>query len=123
MPTKSFIYFIFCCWVSNLSIVYAEPGYIVEHVDEIIIDPQLSLSGLVGQTLEKYPDYSLIVAMQNEANALNKRGNHWFAGATTASMYYKDDFIGTDTGTYEVEGAIEVPLWNWGQRDAGLQLA
>ncbi|MFK5947545.1 MAG: TolC family protein [Methylococcales bacterium] len=123
MSINSFVYILFCCWISICSIAYAEQKHIVDHVDEIIVDPQLSLSDLVSQTLEKYPDYSLIAAMQKEANALNQRGSHWFAGASTASMYYKDDFVGTDTGAYEIEGAIEVPLWNWGQRDAGLQLA
>ena len=123
MSIKPFVYILLSGWVSAFSIAHAESRYIVDHIDEITVDSQLSLSELVNQTLEKYPDYTLIAAMQNEADALNQRGSQWFAGAATASMNYRDDFIGSDTGAYEVEGSIGVPIWNWGQRAAGLQLA
>jgi len=123
MSIKPFVYILFSGWVSVFSIAHAESRYIVDHIDEITIDSQLTLSELVNQTLEKYPDYALIAAMQNEAAALNQRGSQWFAGAATASMNYRDDFIGSDTGAYEIEGVIGLPMWNWGQRAAGLQLA
>jgi len=123
MSIKPFVYILFSGWISAFSVAHAESRYIVDHIDEITVDSQLTLSELVNQTLEKYPDYALISAMQNEAAALNQRGSRWFAGAATASMDYKDDFIGSDTGAYEIEGAIELPMWNWGQRAAGLQLA
>ncbi len=103
--------------------VYAESRHIVDHIDPISVEPQLSLSTLISQTVEKYPDYALIAAMQNETEALNQRGSRWIAGAATASMYFRDDFIGSDAGAYELEGVIQVPLWNWGQRAAGLRLA
>ena len=123
MLIKPIIYFIFSSWMVYSTITYAKPKYIVDHIDQITIDPQLGLSGLVRQTVEKYPDYALIAAMQNETQALQQRGSRWIAGAAKASMYYRDDFVGSDTGAYELEGTIAVPLWNWGQRSAGLRLA
>lgn len=119
-------YFLCLCIFSSgfiVSIAKAEHSYIVEHVDVIYIDPQLTLSELVLQTLEQYPDYALIAAMHQESAALNERGSRWVAGALNAYVYYKDDFAGTESGAYEIDGAVSVPVWNWGQRDAGLKLA
>lgn len=110
-------------WGSFLATAQAEEVHLVDHIDVITIDPQLNLADLINQTLEKYPDQALIAAMLQESEALNQRGSRWIAGAPTVSIDYKDDFIGSDTGAYELEGAVEVPIWNWGQRDAGLHLA
>ncbi len=123
MSIKPFIYVLILSCGNLISMAKAENAHIVDHIDHIQIDPQLSLSTLIENTLEKYPDYALIAAMKQESDALNVRGSRWIAGAPTASVNYKDDFIGSDTGAYELEGAIQVPIWNWGQRDAGLRLA
>ena len=101
----------------------AEPQHIVDHVDLMVIDPQLRLPDLVMQTVEKYPDYALIAAMHQESVALQERGSRWISGAPQLQTYYKGDFSGTNLGAYEFDGSIQVPVWNWGQRDAGLQLA
>jgi len=123
MLNKSFVYMLVFSWGGGLSLVQAEEVHLVDHVDIIVIDSQLSLAGLVNETIEKYPDYALINAMKQEADTLKTRGNRWLAGAATASVYYRDDFIGGDTGAYELEGSVNVPIWNWGQRDAGQRLA
>ena len=101
----------------------AEQAPIVESIEVIEVAPQLSMGDLVMQTLENYPDYALIAAMQQESAALNERGSSWISGAPQLLTYYKNDFVGTDTGAFEFDGSIQVPVWNWGQRDAGLQLA
>lgn len=123
MPTFFFLSLFIVTLGSIPSSVQAEQSYIVEHIDVINIDPELTLSGLVEQTLEIYPDFARIAAMHQESAALNERGSRWVAGALNASVYYKDDFAGSQSGAYEVDGMVSVPIWNWGQRDAGLQLA
>ncbi len=123
MFIKPFITLLLLSGANLLATAKAEETHIVDHIDIITVDPQLNLADLINQTLEKYPDYALIAAMQQESDALTQRGSRWIAGAPTASIYYKDDFVGSDTGAYELEGAVEVPIWNWGQRDAGLRLA
>jgi outer membrane protein, heavy metal efflux system len=102
---------------------YAEEQHLVDHFDPITIDAQLTLSDVINLTLEKYPDAALIPALQEEAEALQRRGNNWLAAAPSAFFYYWDDTVGADTGRREIDGAIVLPLWNWGQRDAGQQLA
>jgi len=108
----------------NLPIaVRAENNYLVEHVDAIETSASLKLDDLLAQSVEKYPDYQLLIAMQEESNALSQRGNQWLAGAAQVYVNYKDDFAGSKTGAYEVDAGISVPLWNWGQRSTGLALA
>jgi len=123
MFVKPFIYAVLWSCLFGFSIAQAEEEHIVDHVDLIAFDPQLSLSDLINQTLEKYPDYALIAAMHQETDALQERGSSWISGAPQIQAYYKDDFVGSDLGAYEFDGTLQVPVWNWGQRDAGLQLA
>ena len=105
------------------AICQAENKLLVEHYDPIQVDPDLSLSGLIEQTLHKYPDTAIIPALKQEAEALQRRGNSWLAEAPNIVLYYQDDAPGSDFGARELEGAIELPLWNWGQREAGLNVA
>jgi len=118
----SLLWFFICLFV-NSTLSLAKQEHIVDHHHEISVDPQLTLTELVDITLEKYPDASIIPALQQEVKALKQRGNSWLAGALTASFYYRDDAVGNDTGNREIEGAIEMPVWNWGQRSAGQKLA
>jgi outer membrane protein TolC len=107
----------------NSTVSLAEQEHIVDHHHQISVDPQLTLAELVQITLEKHPSAAIIPALQQEVEALKQRGNSWLAGALTASFYYRDDAISNDTGNREIEGAIEMPVWNWGQRAAGQKLA
>ena len=101
----------------------ANEEHIVDHHDPISIDTQLALADVINLTLEKYPEGELIPAMQEEAAALQKRGDSWLGGAPSASFWYWDDTLGDDKGIREMEGMVGFPMWNWGQRDAGQNLA
>jgi len=103
--------------------VQAEESLIVHHIDTIHVNKALDLPTLLTQTVNKYPDFRLIDAIQQESTALNRRGRQWTAGAASVFVDYKDDFAGSQTGAYEVDGGVSVPLWNWGQREAALKLA
>lgn len=117
------IVWLFPIWLLISTPCLGEEDQIVDHHDPITIDPNLSLAELVNNTLEKYPDISLIPALQQEADALQRRGNSWLAGALNIALYFNDDGMADDVGARELEGAVELPLWNWGQREAGQQVA
>jgi len=123
MIVKPLIHTLVLCLIIGFGSVRAEEETIVGHVDLIIPDAQLSLSGLITQTVEKYPDFALIEALHQESETLHERGSSWVSGAPQISAIYKDDFAGSQLGAYEFDGSVQVPVWNWGQRDAGLQLA
>ena len=110
----------FTLWLL-ISVTCRANDHIVDHYDPITIDAQLTLSDLINFTLANYPDGALLPAMKEEAEALQRRGDSWIAGAPSASFFYRDGWVtgAAVTGSPEFEGAIEVPLWNWGQRSAG----
>lgn len=107
----------------STALSYAEPDYIVEHVDPISIDSQLTLPQLIEQTVAKYPDRLLNPALQQEADALKQRGDSWVAGASNISVQYLDDVVADNIGYKQITAQLDVPLWNWNQRSAGQRLA
>lgn len=92
---------------------------------DLSTDSELTLSDLVDLTLQNYPEGALIPALKQEAQALQRRGDSWVAGSLYASFYYRNSWVeGADaTGAPELEGDLEMPLWNWGQRAAAQNLA
>lgn len=109
------------CLTTALS--FAEPDYIVEHVDPISVDGTLTLSQLIDHTLTNYPDRFLNPALQQEADALEQRGNSWIAGASSVSVQYLDDAVADNIGYKQITAQLDVPLWNWNQRSAGQRVA
>lgn len=99
---------------------FADSAYVVEHRDPIETDAALNLSRLIDVTLEKYPDVTWLNALEEEAKAIEKRGNSWIAGAPLLSLRYQEASSGT---LHYIDGDVRVPLWNMGQRDAEQQLA
>jgi outer membrane protein TolC len=101
--------------------VYAKESHImVEHKDPIVVDNTLTLTKLIDSTLEKYPDISWLQALEDEVKALQKRSDSWTAGASQASLNYEEVTSGT---LHIINAGVQVPLWNFGQRDAEKNLA
>lgn len=105
------------------SLCFAHDHAVVDHHDRIQINKTLTLPQLIDLTLEKFPEQLLNLAREQEADALHQRGNSWLSGAPVLAMRYKDDLPGDDNGYREIEGELELPLWNWGQRSAGQAVA
>ncbi|NBV76185.1 MAG: TolC family protein [Methylococcaceae bacterium] len=95
----------------------------INHVDPIELDQNLSLSQLVEQTLEKYPDRLINEALQNQADAWQTRGDGWFAGSQALALDYNSDKVADDRGSREISGQLEFTIWNWGQRSAAQEIA
>ncbi len=102
---------------------HAQPGLIVSHIDPVQVDAQLTLPLLLEQTLKQYPEFQLQQARQQESAAIHQRGEAWLAGPVTLSASYLDDWLADDTGYREFDAQVEIPLWRWGQREAGQTLA
>lgn len=107
----------------SLAIVpaYAKDSHImVPHQDTITTDSSLTLPKLIDLTLEKYPDVSWLNSLEEEAKALQKRAYSWTAGASQASLNYEEVTSGT---LHVINAGVQVPLWNFGQRDAEKNVA
>ena len=113
--------FLVLLFITALAIAAEER--LVQHNDPVKINQQLTLSQLVDLTLEKYPDHILTQARVAEAKALQQRGNHWLSAAPQISFRYQDDIVADNIGLREIESELALPLWNWGQRTAGQNLA
>lgn len=93
------------------------------HVDPVELDQSLSLTQLVEQTIEKYPDRLINEALQNQADAWQQRGDGWFAGSQALAVDYNSDKVANDRGSREISGQLEFTIWNWGQRSAAQNIA
>lgn len=93
---------------------------IVAHHDPIEVDPSLSLSKVVDMTMDKFPDIAWLEAQEAEAAAILERSKSWTSGASKAGLRFQEATSGT---LHYVDAIVEVPLWNFGQRDAERSLA
>jgi outer membrane protein TolC len=109
----------FACLALDYVDAQKEEQTIVPHRDPIVADTALSLAKLIDLTLEKYPDASWLNALEEEAEALRKRGESWTAGASQAGLRFQEATSGT---LHYIDATVQVPLWNLGQRDAELAI-
>lgn len=102
-------------------LIYAKDSHVmVKHEDMISVDSNLTLPKLIDLTLEKYPDVTWLQALEDEVQALQKRGDSWTSGASQASFRYQEATSGT---LHYLDAGVQVPLWNLGQRDAEKNVA
>ena len=102
-------------YLLTTALSFADSTHIVDHHDPIESDATLSLSKVIDLTLEKYPDVTWLNSLEEEAAALAQRGDSWTAGASQAGLRFQEASSGT---LHYLDGTVQVPLWNLGQRDA-----
>jgi len=104
----------------SLPLASAEPISVIAHQDPVEIDQTLTLAKVIESTLEKYPDRHWLDALEAEAAALAQRSKSWVAGASQASLRFQEATSGT---LHYMDGGLQVPLWNPGQKAAESRLA
>lgn len=82
----------------------------------------LTLSSVLEHAVKYSPDYLRIEAMHQESDVLQQRGGSYLGGAPIISASYTDDQPFKNRGYLETESNLQLPLWNWGQREAGQRL-
>ena len=92
----------------------------VDHLDPVVIDATLTLPKLIDLTMQKYPDTAWLTALEEEAVAISERSKSWTAGSAQAILGYQT--IASFRLNYGTAN-VQVPLWNFGQRDAEHKLA
>lgn len=93
------------------------------HLDALPFDESLSLKQVVEATYEKYPQGAVIGAMRDEAVALNRRSESLVAGYPLIYLQWIDDRTFNDRGEVQVQTGYQIPVWMWGQREAGRAVA
>jgi len=94
-----------------------------DDLDLLVRSPDLTLTTLLDQVLENYPDYEQIQPRLEEARQLGKRADSLLAGGTKALVRYQTGEIGNNDNLREYEAGLELPLWRFGQRRASHDVA
>ncbi len=123
MPNFKKLSWLLFAFLFSIPLCFAHEDALVDHHDVIHINKSLSLSQLVSQVSEKFPEQLINAGLQQEVNALKQRGNSWLAAAPSISLRYQDDSPADDTGLREMETELNLPLWNWGQKKAAQDMA
>ncbi len=111
------------CW--PLTAAAAAPGPQVPQtrpLDGSHRGPPPSLSEVVEQAYERYPEQPLAASRREYASALSRQARSPIAGNPALAARYQTDQVGSDVGLREWEAGIELPLWRPGQRNARQQL-
>ncbi len=95
----------------------------VEHLDPLPYEASLSLRQVVEATFEQYPQGAVIGAMQEEAQALNRRSESLVAGYPMLYLQYIDDRVISDRGVVQIQTGYQIPFWMWNQRSASYRVA
>ncbi len=106
---------LFTVFLLSATTVIAENKPTVAHNDPIEVDNSLTLAKVVELTLEKFPDVAWLNSLEEEAAAIKQRGKSLTSGPLQAGLRYQNMTSGT---VHYVDATVQVPLWNFGQRDA-----
>lgn len=84
--------------------------------------PLPTLSEVVAQAYQRYPDQPLAASRREYAAALTRQADSLIAGNPALALRYQTDRAASDIGLREWEAGVELPIWRPGQRDARAQL-
>ena len=116
--------FILFLWLVGTRLSCAdEHELLVGHFDPLSIDASLNLKQVVESTFAEYPQGSVIAALQDEAQALQRRTNSLIAGYPMIYLQWIDDRAFTGRGEMQIQTGYQIPIWMWGQRSASRAVA
>lgn len=95
-----------------------------EHIDTLAFDERMSLAEVVETAFERYPQNQLVYSFDEEAKALNQRSESLIAGYPMVYLQYINYAnISKNGGVNNIQTGYQVPVWMWGQKDAGQKVA
>ena len=83
----------------------------------------VTLSSLTQAVYERHPALHNELAQQQQINANTDLANATFADVKSISVSHFNDVIGSDNGSQEWEGSVDMPLWLPGQKQQQLVLS
>jgi len=89
----------------------------------IAFDKQLTLHDLAAAARARHPDLGVLGAQQHRASTEEDFASRWFPDSSLLSGYHLSDSALDDTGLYEDEIALSLPLWMPGERKSRSRLA
>jgi len=93
---------------------YAEP----EHDDAIIVDASVSVRQILQSTVQRYPDFQMLLAKKMEIEARAKYADSFFPRAPAIGLSNQNDALTSRRNQLEWEVALDLPIWMPQQREA-----
>ncbi len=82
----------------------------------LAVNDQLTLDELAAEARRHHPEFGLVAAHGDRARAEQAYADHWFPERTQLAGFHITDQPLDDTGFYEDEVSLNVPLWLPGEK-------
>ena len=93
---------------------FAEP----EHDDPLMREATLSVRQILQSTVQRYPDFQMLLAKKMEIDARAKYADSLFPRAPAIGLSNQNDALTSRRNQLEWEVALDLPIWMPQQRDA-----
>lgn len=89
----------------------------------LAVSDRLTLVELADAARQRHPEYGMLAARDERARAEQAYADHWFPDTTQLSGFHISDSALDDTGFYEDEISLSLPLWLPGEKKTQNMLA
>ncbi len=93
------------------------------HVDEISINPQLSLKQVLDKTLQRNPQQYSLQSREASVRARQIGANSLLPGAPAVAIIHQNDTLGSGRGERDWQAELELPVWLSEQRQRRQKVA
>ncbi len=97
--------------------------YDVDHLDELKINPGLSLSEVLEKAYARAPMQASLQSRDVMVSARNRVANAMLPSTPALSVTHQNDAIGSGRGERDWQAELELPIWLPKQRDNRLKVA
>jgi len=116
---------VFLCLAMLATALRVTPATAQDHHEHapVSFDAQLTLHDLAEATRARHPDLGVLEARRYRADVEQDYSDRWFPDSGQLSGYHLSDKVFDNTGLYEDEVAVSLPLWMPGERKSRSKLA
>jgi len=108
----------------TIVLTVAPAGAQGQHEDPpVTFDDKFTLHDLAVATRARHPELGMLEARRYRADVEQDYSDRWFPDSGLLSGYHLSDNVFDDTGLYEDEVAVSLPLWMPGERKSRSKLA
>lgn len=100
-----------------------QPGYQVDHFDELKVNPNLQLSEVLEKAYARAPMQATLLSRDAMVSARSRIANAVLPSTPAVSLTHQNDAVGSGRGERDWQAELELPIWLPKQRDNRLKVA
>lgn len=100
-----------------------QPGYQVDHFDELRVNPNLQLSEVLEKAYARAPMQATLRSRDVMVSARSRIANAMLPSTPAVSVTHQNDAVGSGRGERDWQAELELPIWLPKQRDNRLKVA